>query len=107
MKRIRYTKATVERLTELLERIGWQVQKASTDGSYKRIHLPNGKFSGYWIKGIGEVRIEHDLDDFRGGITFYLKDCFFEMLGQDTVCIVGKVNKSLFISFNNFKDHRE
>lgn len=100
----RYSKTTRERLIALVESIGWSVRNASTDGSWKRFHLPNGTFSGYWLYGDSDVRIEHRIDDFRGGVTFYLKDCFFESDGS-TVSIVGKENKSLFISFHNFDTH--
>lgn len=101
-KTVRYTKTTRARLIELLERIGWSVRRASTDGTFRRIHDVNNKFTGYWIIGDYECRIEHRIEDFQGGLSFYLKDCIFELMDGETVCIVGKNDKSLFISFHNF-----
>jgi hypothetical protein len=45
-----------------------------------------------------------ELKNFKGGMTWYLKDCVIKMLNskKDTVTIYSKGNKSVFMLFNNF-----
>lgn len=99
-KTIVYRKATRERLIELLERIGYKVTKQSTDGTFMLVRLPDKTLTGYWIFS---DRVEHRLNDFRGGASFYFKDVRFELMDGQTVCISGTQNKSLFLQFHNFK----
>lgn len=105
IRRILYRKATPERLKELLGRIDFKVTNQSTDGSWRLIRLPNGKSTGYWVLN---DRVEHRLDDFRGGASFYFRDCVFEDDQEGTISILAKgKNPGIFLSFHNFKSHEE
>jgi hypothetical protein len=100
-KEITYRKASRERLKELLERIGYKVTNQSTSGSHKLIRLPDGTSTGYWLMN---DRVEHKLDNFRGGSDFHYKECVFKFSG-DTVNVVAKNSPSIYLSFHNFKSH--
>lgn len=103
---IRYRKATRERLIELLEKIGYKVTRQSTDGTWMLVRLPDGTSTDYWIFS---DRIEHRLDDNRGGAYFSFKECVFLLDGDETVCVMSKLSKSssIFVQFHNFKAHKE
>lgn len=102
-KTIVYRKATRDRLIELLERIGYKVTNQSTDGTWKLIRTPESTPTDYWVFS---DRLEHKLDDSRGGMYFYYSDCVFELMDSETVCVRGKNAKSLFVMFHNFKSHQ-
>jgi len=96
---------TKERLVEALKCLGYKVTNQSTDGTWTLIRLPDGISTQYWIF---DDRIEHRLDDHRGGSWFGFKDCFLLKDDDETVAIVLKnsPNHSTFIQFHNFKSHR-
>ena len=103
-KTIRYKKATVKRLVELLKRIDFKVTRHSPDGSHLLIRLPNGESTKYWI--IYE-QVEHKLEDHRGGCVFMLRDCDILLDDGETVNLVPKDRKNpgIWLSFHNFDGH--
>lgn len=92
-----------QKLTRLLESIGWSLGDHGCNHYY--IYDHNQNCTGYFLYGEVDTRVAHYLKDSLGGVTFYLKDCVIEYVGdkKDTVVVRPKKNKSVFIMFNNFK----
>lgn len=98
-----YRKVTRERLIEQLELIGYIVTNQSSDGAYKLLRYPDKKTTDYWLFN---DRLEHRLDDNRGGAYFHYKDCKL-ICDDETICIMAKTDgKSVFAQFHNFKSHQ-
>lgn len=92
-----------ENLEKYLHQIGYSI-KGNRLNQYIYDNL--GKNTGYRVFGDVETRVELELSDFRGGLTFYLKDSVVEFVDKDTkdsVSIRPKRNKGCFIMFSNFK----
>lgn len=95
---------TRDSLIAALEHIGYKVTNQSTGGLWRLLRLPDGTSTDYWIFG---ERIEHKLDDHRGGSYFNYADCLLEA-DDETVAVICKAapNSTVFVQFHNFASHK-
>lgn len=91
-----------EKLIRLLKSIGFSIRHHGANHWY--IYTSKNKFTGYLLYGETDTRIEHTLEDYAGGMSFYLKHCVVKMLDEykETVTVYPKGNKNVFILFSNF-----
>lgn len=92
-----------QKLVRLLKSIDYSIFDHGCEHWF--IYTDKNECTNYFLRGESDVRLEQRLEDNKGGVTFYLKDCVIEYVGdkKDTVVVRPKRNKSVFIMFNNFK----